>query len=290
MTAPASLRQAYAQRMLALAGVDNPALQRAFATVAREDFLPPPPWTVFDPLLGSRRLAAADLASLYEDVLVALDASAGLNNGSPSLHALMLHHLAPKPGERVLQVGAGGGYYTAILAELVGTAGQVTALEISPRLAARARAALRPWPQVELIEGDGAFWPRQTVECLYVNAAVADLPPPWWDHLALGGRLVLPLGACPHAGWPGYPPGHGAVLACTRAGGGMAVRHLTGCAFVCAEGPLGGSETVRAALAAAFAQGGIERVHSLLRPPPTDRHRCWFATPNWALCFDPVTD
>jgi protein-L-isoaspartate(D-aspartate) O-methyltransferase len=290
MPAPTPLRQDYAARMLRLAGVEDPPLQHAFATVARENFLPPPPWTVLDSLTGPRRLTAAEVAPLYDDVLVVLDGTSGRNNGSPSLHALMLHHLGVRPGDRVVQVGAGGGYYTAILAELAGPAGSVTALEISPRLAALARAALRPWPQVRVIEGDGADWPQGPVQRLYVNAAVADIPARWTENLTVAGVLVLPLGACPRSGWARYAGGHGAVLACTRTAAGIAVRYLTGCAFVCAEGPLGGSETVRQALAAAFAGGGVTRVRSLRRPPPSDPARCWFATDSWALCTDPVEE
>ncbi len=284
--APVALREAYAARMLRLAGVENPALRRAFAAVAREDFLPPPPWKVLDSLIGSRRVTPADLARLYDDVLIVLDGALGLNNGSPSLHALMLHYLDARPGDRVLHVGAGGGYYTAILAEMVGPSGSVTALEIAPGLAALAREALRPWPQVELVEGDGALWPEAPVQRIYANAAIADIPARWTDNLAIGGTLVLPLGACPLAFWARYPAGHGAVLACTRTEAGIGVRHLTGSAFVCAEGPLGGDEALREALAEAFARGGIERVRSLRRPPPGDASRCWFAAPGWALCFD----
>ena len=69
-------------------------------------------------------------------MLVVLDPARGLNNGSPSLHALMLHHLAVRPGDRVLHVGAGAGYYSAMLAELAGPEGSVIAIEYDPRLAA----------------------------------------------------------------------------------------------------------------------------------------------------------
>jgi protein-L-isoaspartate O-methyltransferase len=61
-----------------------------------------------------------------------------LNNGEPSLHARCLSAVAPRPGERVLQVGAGGGYYTAILAELVGPQGNVEAREVEPAMIAAA--------------------------------------------------------------------------------------------------------------------------------------------------------
>jgi protein-L-isoaspartate(D-aspartate) O-methyltransferase len=134
-------RRDYARRMLAAARVTDASLADAFAVVQREDFIDPPPWTLFGPTNGSTAtLAGSDAARLHDDVLVVLDRAKGLNNGSPSLHALMLHHLAVAPGDRVLHVGAGTGYYTAMLAELAGAAGRVTAIEYAagwPRWRAR---------------------------------------------------------------------------------------------------------------------------------------------------------
>ena len=73
-------------------------------------------------------------------MLVAIDETRGLNNGQPSLWASLFDQLDLKPGERVIHVGAGAGYYSAILAEIVGSTGRVRALEIDPGLAERARA------------------------------------------------------------------------------------------------------------------------------------------------------
>ncbi len=100
--------------------VQDPRIEAAFAAVPREDFAGPPPWRI-----GSGGLfgltSSDDPARLYEDVLVAIDAGRGINNGQPSLHAQAIGALALKEGETLLHIGAGAGYYTAILAELVGT-------------------------------------------------------------------------------------------------------------------------------------------------------------------------
>src|SRR5258705_196282 len=72
---------------------------------------------------------------LYQNVLVSIDARKGINNGSPSLWAFLFDQLDLKPGERVLQVGAGTGYYTAVLATLVRRRGRVDAIEFEKRLA-----------------------------------------------------------------------------------------------------------------------------------------------------------
>jgi protein-L-isoaspartate(D-aspartate) O-methyltransferase len=288
---PSALRCNYAARMLSIAGVADAAVERALAHVPREDFLGPPPWTILDQTVGAIALTDADPRPLYEDVLVVLDRARGLNNGSPSLHALMLHHLDVHSGDRVLHVGAGAGYYTAMLAELVGTQGSVIAIEYDPDLAKAARANLRPWPNVTVVEGDGADWPDGPVEHIYVNFAVADPAARWIDNLSVGGTLVFPLGTPPtHArGDARWHSGHGSVLACTHTASGIVVRHLTHCAFVCAEGSLAGTPALQEALDRAFLHGGVEFVRSYRRPPPPSPERCWFWSPAWALSYDTLS-
>ena len=111
----AKRRQSYAAEIVRRAGVSNPKIEAAFAAVPREDFAGPPPWRV-----GSGGLFGQatedDPARLYEDVLVAIDAGRGVNNGQPSLHAQSIDALALREGDTVVQIGAGAGYYTAILA------------------------------------------------------------------------------------------------------------------------------------------------------------------------------
>src|SRR5215831_20578667 len=97
-----ALRRSYAQQMVASIGITDPRLEAAFASVRREDFLGSPPWMILGVPGGSLKVERKDIALLYQDVLVALDAARGINNGSPSLHALMLHHLAVSPGDEVL--------------------------------------------------------------------------------------------------------------------------------------------------------------------------------------------
>jgi len=282
------LRCNYAVRMLHIAGVADAAVERALATVPREDFLGAPPWTILDQTVGAIEVTDADPRPLYEDVLVVLDQARGINNGSPSLHALMLHHLDVHPGDRVLHVGAGAGYYTAVLAELAGPQGSVIAIEYDPHLAKAARANLRPWPNVTVVEGDGADWPAGPVERIYVNFAVADPAARWIDNLSASGTLVFPLGTPPpHArGDARRHSGQGSVLACTHTAPGIVVRHLTHCAFVCAEGSLAGTPALQEALARAFLRGGVEFVRSYRRPPPPSPERCWFWSPAWALSYD----
>ena len=145
----AKRRRAYAAEITRRAGVSDPRIEAAFAAVPREDFAGPPPWRIGSG--GFFGLASSDDPSrLYEDVLVAIDVERGINNGQPSLHAQSLDALGLKDGETVVQIGAGAGYYTAIVAELVGTKGRVIAYEIAPDIAARAAANLARYPQVEV--------------------------------------------------------------------------------------------------------------------------------------------
>jgi protein-L-isoaspartate(D-aspartate) O-methyltransferase len=123
------------------------------------------------------RTPDADPRRLYHDILVAIDRKQGLNNGQPGFWAFLLDHLDIRRGERVLQVGAGTGYYTAILAELVCRRGRVVAVEYDRGLARRTRANLKPWPQAAIVHGDGATHPARV----------------WLDRLKPGGRLLLPL-------------------------------------------------------------------------------------------------
>ncbi|MBZ9736436.1 MULTISPECIES: protein-L-isoaspartate O-methyltransferase family protein [unclassified Mesorhizobium] len=72
----------------------------------------------------------------------------------PSLWALVFDHLNTAPGQTVLQVGAGAGYFTAILAELTDSGGRVIAYEIDEEFARRAQSNLAHYAQVEVVSGD----------------------------------------------------------------------------------------------------------------------------------------
>src|ERR1041384_5389649 len=136
----AAVRRAYAKQVLSAAGVADERVEDAFAAVRREAFLGPGPWPIFR-FWGPVNYAmspSADPVYLYTDDLVGILPDRHVNNGQPSLHAHLIAAAAPAPGEHAVHVGAGGGYYSAILAELVGSAGLVTAIELDAGLAARA--------------------------------------------------------------------------------------------------------------------------------------------------------
>ncbi|KAA2238044.1 protein-L-isoaspartate O-methyltransferase family protein [Salinarimonas soli] len=184
-------RRAYADAVTHAAGVASPRLHAAFASVPRERFLAPPPWTVFEPGDLAPKVTF-DPADLYQDALVAIDPARRINNGQPSLHARWLAAVDPRPGDRVVQIGAGTGYYTALLAELVRPTGRIDAYEIEADLAEIARANLRPYADVTVHAASAVGVPLPPADVIYVSAAASVPAAAWLDALAPGGRLVMP--------------------------------------------------------------------------------------------------
>jgi len=287
----AIVRRAYARQMLAIANIRNDRLEQAFATIRREDFLGPAPWRIvqWPPEPG---LPINDPVCVYQDVVLALDPGRGVNNGSPSLHAKMLNDLAAQPGQHIAQIGAGAGYYTAMLAELTGPDGRVTAIEFDAHLAERARANLAAWHNVTVICGDGSSALTEDVDRIYVNFGVAAPAPAWVEHLKPGGKLLFPLGA-PHPDMRAKFPRHaarGGAFLIERSTNGFPARYLYPAYYVCAEGALAGDAKAELALYEAFERGGFEFVRSLRWKEPTDPMRRWYGTPTWSLCYDEVSD
>ena len=164
------IRRAYAKQVTAAASVGDPQVEAAFAAVAREDFLGPGPWHIVRWGGGYRATPDADPIYLYTDDVIGILPKRNLNNGQPSLDAALIAAAAPQPGEHVLHIGAGVGYYTAILAELVGATGRVTAIEDDAELAARATANLAQTPHVRVVHGDGTRMAFEPADVIYVNA------------------------------------------------------------------------------------------------------------------------
>lgn len=192
-------RAFFAREVVAVAGLDDTCpdaarLVRAFARVQRERFLGPPPWFVLPAFaLQANYREIHDPRDLYHDFLVAMDRAKRLNNGQPSLLARLMAALHVAEGARVLHVGCGLGYFTAVLAELAGAGGSVLAVEVEAELAARAAQNLAPWPWVRVENADAATVSLPSMDAILVNAAVTHPAPAWLHALADGGAMVLPL-------------------------------------------------------------------------------------------------
>jgi len=100
----------------------------------------------------------------------------------PSLWALLYDRVGLKKGDEVIHVGASAGYYSAILAELVGPDGRVTAIEIDLTLAERAANNLAAWQQTRVLRADGfTFRPEQRADAIVVNAGMNYFSMAWLD-------------------------------------------------------------------------------------------------------------
>jgi protein-L-isoaspartate(D-aspartate) O-methyltransferase len=190
----------------------------AFAAVPREAFIP-------DHL---RRWADRDAP---------LPIGEGQTISQPFVVALMAQALALKPGDKVLEIGAGSGFQTAILCEITAEEGQtpghtVYSVERFATLAERAEKVLHRlgyYPHLRV--GDGAAgWPEAApFDGVILSAAPAWLPRPLWEQLAEGGRLVAPIG----------PTAYGQVLWVIRKEGGrMRPKSLGPVRFVPLVSPL----------------------------------------------------
>jgi protein-L-isoaspartate(D-aspartate) O-methyltransferase len=223
------IRRTYAETLRAIANLHVEAIVEAFARVPREDFLGLPPWRVghvgqpFNPAVPFATKPDAGLEDIYQDVVVTIDPVRQINNGQPSLHARWLEAVSPQPGESVLHIGCGAGYYTSILAELVGPSGRVVAYEIEPDIATRAHVCLQAWPQVQAELGD-ASQPGGPYDVIYVNAGATRARKEWLSSLTEKGRILLPLTV--HL--PMFPGGVGFVICAARDDGRWPVRVVGG--------------------------------------------------------------
>ncbi len=187
-------------------GIRDEAVLEAIARVPRERFVPPA-W---------RDAAYADHP---------LPIGEGQTISQPYIVALMTQALHLKPGEKVLEIGTGSGYQTAILAEL---GADLYTVELRPSLQGKARRRLEAlgYRNIHYRLGDGyAGWPEfAPYDAILVTAAPAELPSALVEQLAPGGRMVIPIGPA-----PGYQT---LWLILKDRGGGIRRVDLGGVAFV----------------------------------------------------------
>jgi protein-L-isoaspartate(D-aspartate) O-methyltransferase len=266
-------RETFARNVTADAGVHDARLREAFAALPREKFLGTGPWEIARTRRGGYACSESDdPRHVYVDALIALDPAHNVNNGKPSAHAAWIEALDLKPGERVVHIGAGTGYYTAILAELVGPSGHVEAFEIDPALASRARGCLADRANVALRERSGAAGVLPPADAIYVNAGATAPLDLWLDALAPGGRLLFPLTD---------EGGAGGMLLVTRSKSlGWAAHFVSGAAFIDMSG--GRQSQAAKAVRAAFRSGGADAVRSLWRDERREAED-WLRGEGWRL-------
>ena len=191
----ARVRRYFAREVTFLLG--NAALTEAFATVPRELFLEDGPWLVQNRHTAPSYVATPDAnpRHLYHDHHVAIDATGFINSGGPSFNAFIMDAIGVKHGDFVIYIGSGCGYFAGVLGAIVGNAGRVLAIDCHADRAARAKEALRGWPQVEMLWANGAMEPLglDTADAILVGAGVTHPTPNMLMALRVGGRMVFPL-------------------------------------------------------------------------------------------------
>lgn len=200
----AAARKQMVDEQLAARGIRSRRVLDAMRHVPRERFVPP----------EMRDRAYADQA---------LPISGGQTISQPYIVALMTEALELKGTERVLDVGTGSGYQTAVLAEL---AAEVVSIERHAELSIAAGRVLAElgYENIELHIGDGSLgWaPRAPYDGILVAAAAREAPPELLDQLAEGGSLVIPLGDAESQ----------QLVRIRRRGSGIEQVTLAGCRFV----------------------------------------------------------
>lgn len=269
-----SVRRAFAEELRVVAHVANDRVVDAFARVPRESFVGRGPWRLLNLYEGKYWTTPdADPGRLYHNVLVALDETRSLNTGEPSLWAHHFDRIDLKPGERVLQIGTGSGYFTAILAEIVGPTGKVLGFEVDGLLAEAATANLVPWPNTSVRKVDGIVPIDGEWDALIAFAGVSAPPMGWVDALAEGGRALIPLT---------NEQRFGMLLRIDRAADGFAARQAgTIGIFHCAGGrdPSDAPSTGRALAD----YPGRSALKCLRRDPHDADDTCWLHRDGWCL-------
>jgi protein-L-isoaspartate(D-aspartate) O-methyltransferase len=216
-------RRFFAEELEAVSRLQTPALVDAFARVKRDEFLPPGPWTVLADGGDSYAMGAgartrvtpdADPARVHHNIAVAIDAGRQLFNGQPGTLAAWIDALEIRPSARVLHVGCGLGYYTAVIGECAGPGGRVLAFDIDDSLAAEAQRRLSSRPWIDVRHGDASGPLDGTFDAILVNAGVTHPLDVWLDALDAGGRMMVPITAAMPA--MGSTLGKGVVVLVTK--------------------------------------------------------------------------
>jgi protein-L-isoaspartate(D-aspartate) O-methyltransferase len=284
-----ALRSHFSRMIAANAHIPEGRVSAAFSAIPRERFVATGPWNVLSQT-GYTQSPSSDAAFLYQDVVVAIAEDRQINNGQPSLHAICLYNLDPQPGETAVHIGTGTGYYTAILAHLIGPTGTVDAYEIERDLATRAASNLANMHWVTVHSRSGTIPPLPACDLIYVNAGATRPLDIWLDALRPGGRLLFPLTGAD----AGRKAGPGGMLLITRnrideranAAGETEPENHYGARFVSTAAFINcigaRDETSARQLSAAFRKQNWTRVQSLHRDNRPD-DSCWFAGPGWWL-------
>jgi protein-L-isoaspartate(D-aspartate) O-methyltransferase len=200
----AAPREEMVRKQLAARGIRDPRVLDAMGKVPRHEFVPE----------SVRRDA-------YEDHPLAI--GEGQTISQPYIVAVMLAHLALQPTDRILEIGTGSGYVTALLSLLCA---EVYSIERHAQLAGMAESTLHrlQYCNVQIMVGDGGQgWSEHSpFDAILVSAATPEVPPTLFAQLCEGGRMIVPVG----------PPSSQELEFIRNVKGEREVKALEGCRFV----------------------------------------------------------
>lgn len=185
LKSPDEYRKAMVAGLKQQEGLLDATLEAAFLNVPRHIFLPdlPPDVAYTDQAIPIKRDTDGTILS---------------SSSQPSMMAIMLRQLRLRPGDNVLEIGAGTGYNAAIMQTIVGETGNVTSVELDKLLAEKASMNLqkaRLGAVINIVHADGAmgYAPRAAYDRIIATVAVWDVPHTWVKQLKQDGILVAPI-------------------------------------------------------------------------------------------------
>ena len=219
-----SLREALVETLKKDNHIRSPRVEAAFRGVPRHLFLP-----------------GVELEKVYSDEPIVTKRLDGLpisSSTQPAAMAIMLEQLDLQPGHRVLEIGAGTGYNAAVMAHLVGSAGQVVTVDIDEDTADNARKNLASagFERVRVICADGGWGCADSApyDRIILTVGAWDIAPPWHEQLSPGGRLLLPL----------WIRGAQKTVAFERADAHLSSVSISDCGFMRLRGQFAGPEAL----------------------------------------------
>ena len=167
------------QKLISEKTLVTPRIIKAFKAIDRKDFVLPD-----------------DYERAYEDH--ALSIGYGATISQPTTVAIMLEKLEPQAGSKILEIGTGSGYLTALLAKIVGERGKVFSIEYVSELKSLAEFNLQKYSfrNIALFTGDGKKGLKgyAPFDKIISSASALEIPKAWKSQIKIGGRIVTPLG------------------------------------------------------------------------------------------------